>query len=86
MNKQKLEDDIKKRRINPYFSTSYGKSIPSVSIEQMLSLSDLLIAISEKNEKFSSCCNNPQKYKNGMGNMLFWSCKSCGADLGDIND
>jgi hypothetical protein len=85
MNKQRLEYEIKKRRTNPYFSNSYER-IPSINIQQTSGLSDLLIAISGKNEKFNLCCDNPQKYKNGMGKMLFWSCKNCGSDLGDIND
>lgn len=33
------------------------------------------------------CCEKPNKYKNIISNSLkFWSCKNCGADLGDIND
>jgi ribosomal protein L37AE/L43A len=75
MNKQKLEEDIKKRRINPYISNSYT-DLPSVSVN------DIAIFDKQKN----SCCPSPKKYKNGIGKMVFWSCKSCGADLGDIND
>jgi len=34
---------------------------------------------------FHTCCEKPQKYKNIISNSLkFWSCKNCGADLGDI--
>lgn len=34
-----------------------------------------------------SCCDNPDKYKNIISNNLkFWSCRNCGADLGDIED
>ena len=33
------------------------------------------------------CCKKQDKYRNIISNNLkFWSCKSCGADLGDIND
>lgn len=33
----------------------------------------------------SECCSNPDKYKNIVSKSLkFWSCKNCGADLGDI--
>ena len=33
------------------------------------------------------CCSKPDKYKNIISNSLkFYSCKNCGADLGDIND
>jgi hypothetical protein len=32
----------------------------------------------------SGCCSNPQKYKNVISkNLQFYSCKNCGADLGD---
>jgi hypothetical protein len=35
--------------------------------------------------EYSPCCKNPKKYKNIISNNLkFWSCKNCGADLGDI--
>jgi hypothetical protein len=37
-------------------------------------------------EKSNPCCSNPEKYKNGFNTLKFWSCKNCGADLGDIND
>tara|TARA_R100000951_G_scaffold111334_1_gene110244 strand:+ start:4658 stop:5005 length:348 start_codon:yes stop_codon:yes gene_type:complete len=33
------------------------------------------------------CCNNPDKYKNIISNSLkFYSCRNCGADLGNIDD
>lgn len=83
MNKQKLEEDIKKRRTSPYISNSYN-DLPSIKANDMASLSDLLIAVFDKQK--NSCCSNPKKYKNGIGKMLFWSCKNCGADLGDVND
>ena len=83
MNKQKLEEDIKKRRTNPYISNSYT-DLPNIKGNDMASLSDLLIAVFDKQKK--SCCSDPKKYKNGIGKMLFWSCKNCGADLGDVND
>ena len=39
------------------------------------------------NIKPDQCCPNPHKYKNIVSNTLkFYSCKNCGADLGDIND
>lgn len=82
MNKQKLEEDIKKRRTSPYFSNTYD-STSSVNINQMAGLSDLLISIYDSKSK---CCSNPKEYKNGIGKMVFWSCKNCGADLGDVND
>lgn len=82
MNKQKLEEDIK-RRTSPYISNSYN-DLPSIKANDMASLSDLLIAVFDKQK--NSCCSNPKKYKNGIGKMLFWSCKNCGADLGDVND
>jgi hypothetical protein len=75
MNKQRLADEIKKRRTSPHISNSYG---------DLASLSDLLIAAFNKEKKY--CCSNPNKYRNGIGKMLFWSCKNCGADLGDVND
>lgn len=44
-----------------------------------------------KNENYgmsvrnSSCCDNPDKYKNIISaNLKFWSCRNCGADLGNI--
>jgi len=35
--------------------------------------------------KSSTCCDKPSKYKNIVSTSLkFWSCRNCGADLGDI--
>lgn len=32
-----------------------------------------------------ACCDKPNKYKNIISTSLkFWSCRNCGADLGDI--
>ena len=32
----------------------------------------------------TTCCSDPQKYKNVISkNLQFYSCKNCGADLGD---
>ena len=33
--------------------------------------------------KKTTCCSNPEKYINGIGGLRFYSCKNCGADLGD---
>ena len=34
--------------------------------------------------KLKTCCESPQKYKNVISkNLQFYSCKNCGADLGD---
>lgn len=30
-----------------------------------------------------TCCSSPAKYINGIGSLKFYSCKNCGADLGD---
>jgi len=83
MNKQRLADEIKKRRTSPHISNSYS-DLASIKVNDMASLSDLLIAAFNKEKKY--CCSNPNKYRNGIGKMLFWSCKNCGADLGDVND
>ena len=41
----------------------------------------------EVNQKIKTCCKKPDKYKNIISsNLKFWSCRNCGADLGDIND
>ena len=35
--------------------------------------------------KEKDCCDKPDKYKNIVSkNLKFWSCKNCGADLGDV--
>jgi len=37
------------------------------------------------NVEAEACCDKPHRYKNIISQTLkFWSCKNCGADLGDI--
>ena len=33
--------------------------------------------------KLKTCCSEPDKYVNGIGGLRFYSCRNCGADLGD---
>lgn len=40
--------------------------------------------INKKKERIF-CCESPDKYKNVISkNLKFWSCRNCGADLGDL--
>lgn len=90
---KKLEEDIKKRRTisNTYGGNSgyfYGSDFDAEWEEYIKNVAKTWSkpekAVSFKENEKKDCCSNPQKYKNGMGKMLFWSCKNCGADLGDI--
>lgn len=33
--------------------------------------------------KKTDCCSSPDRYINGIGGLRFYSCRNCGADLGD---
>lgn len=89
---QKLEDDIKKRRTNSntYAGVDWMYGAQDSDTEWRKEWEEYTKHLSEKWKTPTSgsktCCSSPQKYKNGMGKMLFWSCKNCGADLGDVND
>jgi len=91
MNKQKLEEDIKKRRTNPYISKGY-EDIPVVNLAWVDDWNKYVETMSgrlvnpEGKDIPKKCCSEPKKYRNGFGKTVFWSCKNCGADLGDIND
>jgi hypothetical protein len=87
MNKQRLQDEIKKRRTSPYFSSTYTDNISSININQTKRPNESITFLyKEGQSKNNFCCSNPSRYKNGLGKLRFWSCKNCGADLGDIND
>jgi hypothetical protein len=58
---------------------TYSKTMKS----KLISPEDKITEVSPKKEP---CCSKPEKYKNGFNTLKFWSCKNCGADLGDIND
>lgn len=84
MSNKKLEEEAKKRRTDPVYSTTYKNC--DQNWQKYAEMMSSRIIVSWKNDIFKKCCSNPQKYKNGIGKMLFWSCSSCGADLGDVND
>lgn len=91
MSSKKLEEDIKKRRTSPYYSSSYENKTEGLSSweadwnKYAEDMAEKLI-VSWGKDIPKKCCSNPQKYKNGFGRTLFWSCGNCGADLGDVND
>lgn len=90
MGNKKLEEEAKKRRTDPVYSSTWQNDWE----EYVKTMAGKLICpvgkdinISEKKRLVpKKCCSDPEKYKNGMGRLRFWSCKNCGADLGDIND
>lgn len=84
MNKQRLEEEIKKRRTSPYFSSTYKERGLDWQKEAEIMSSKLIASWGKDIPK--KCCSDPRKYKNGIGGLKFWSCKNCGADLGDVND
>jgi len=58
---------------------NYAKTMES----KLLVPEDKALSLKEESK---TCCSKPEKYKNGFNTLKFWSCKNCGADLGDIND
>ena len=85
----KLDDEAKRKRTDPVYSDTYKQDferyIKTVR-EKLLVTEGKCLDFEGINKKNTECCANPQKYKNGFNNMMFWSCKNCGADLGDIKD
>ena len=84
MNSKKLEEEAKKRRTDPVYSSTYKEWHADWQGYAEMMSSRIIIPIGKDIPK--KCCSEPKKYKNGMGGLKFWSCSNCGADLGDAND
>lgn len=68
------------------FPSSKNFDIPFGTVEiSPKSYKEILEGMGFAESKAKTCCNKPNKYKNIISkNLQFYSCKNCGADLGDI--